>query len=141
MALRSDLIPAGDAARELAISLDTLRRWDRLRRIRTLRSHGNRRLVPRSEIARLLAQEETRRRLSRRGKRRTARHSSARNRLAGIVTSLKVQGLLAEVVLRVGHDQVVAIITAESCRSLALKVGQPAIALIKATSVIIDRPL
>lgn len=132
------LVSAGEAARELAVSLDTLRRWDRTRRIRTVRSTGNRRLVPRTEITRLLADEATRRRQARQGQRRLARHSSARNRLAGIVTSLKVQGLLAEVVLHVGENQVAAIITAESCRALGLKVGGPAVAVIKATSVIID---
>ncbi len=135
------MVPAGQAARELAVSLDTLRRWDRAQRIRTVRSQGNQRLVPRSEIDRLLAEETTRKRLSRRGRQASALHSSARNRLGGIVTSLKVDGLLAEVVLDVGDHQVAAIITAESCRALGLKVGSPAVAVIKATSVIIDRPL
>jgi molybdopterin-binding protein len=135
------MVPAGEAARELAVSLDTLRRWDRTHRIRTVRSSGNRRLVPRSEISRLLAYDVTRRRQARQGQRRVALHSSARNRLAGIVTALKVQGLLAEVVLQVGENQVAAIITAESCRALSLKVGHPAVAVIKATSVIIDHAL
>ncbi len=137
---RPALVPAGEAARELAVSLDTLRRWDRTRHIQTVRSAGNQRLVPRTEITRLLAQESTRRRQARQGQRRLALHSSARNRLAGVVTALKVQGLLAEVVLQVGENQVAAIITAESCRALGLRVGRPAVAVIKATSVIIDHP-
>jgi molybdopterin-binding protein len=132
-------VPAGLAARELGVSLDTLRRWDRARRIRTVRAPGNQRLVPRAEIDRLLAQEPARRRLARRGQQAAPLHSSARNRLGGLITRLTVQGLLAEVVLQVGAHQVAALITAESCRALNLKVGDPAVAVIKASSVIIDR--
>lgn len=128
----------GLAARELGVSLDTLRRWDRAHRIRTVRAAGNQRLVPRAEIDRLLAQAPTRQRLARRGQ-AAPLHSSARNRLGGLITGLKVQGLLAEVVLQVGAHRVAALITAESCRALNLKVGDPAVAVIKASSVIIDR--
>lgn len=129
----------GLAARELGVSLDTLRRWDRAHRIRTVRTTGNQRLVPRAEIDRLLALAPTRQRLARRGQQAAPLHSSARNRLGGLITGLKVQGLLAEVVLRVGAHRVAALITAESCRALNLKVGDPAVAVIKASSVIIDR--
>jgi len=62
---------------------------------------------------------------------------SARNRLPGVVTDIKIDGLLAQVELKVGDNHVVALITAEACRDLGLKVGGRATALVKSTSVMI----
>jgi len=120
------LLPASEAARALGISLDTLRRWDRQGRIRTVRDSGNRRLVPEAEIQRLRGEE---------------RHDlSARNRLHGVVQEVKVEGLLAQVELRVTEPaRVVAVITREAAEQLGLAPGQPATALVKATSVMIEK--
>jgi molybdopterin-binding protein len=62
---------------------------------------------------------------------------SARNRLPGIITDVRIEGLVAQVELKVGDNHVVALITAEACQSLGLKVGDRATALVKATSVMI----
>jgi len=62
---------------------------------------------------------------------------SARNRLPGTVMDIKIDGLLAQVELQVGDNHVVALITAEACRELGLKVGGRATALVKSTSVMI----
>lgn len=62
---------------------------------------------------------------------------SARNRLPGVVTDIKVDGLLAQVELKVGDNHLVALISAEACRELGLKVGDTATAVVKATSVMI----
>ena len=51
-----------------------------------------------------------------------------------------VDGLLAKVVLSVGEQRITAIITADAVRELGLKAGEPAVALIKATEVMIGRP-
>ena len=74
------LVPAGQAARALGISLDTLRRWDRQGRIKTERDRANRRIVPVSEIERLTG---------------GAGHErlSARNRFSGVVRDVRVEGL------------------------------------------------
>lgn len=64
---------------------------------------------------------------------------SGRNKLAGVVTKVRISGLLAEVTLDVGGQTLTAIITAASARSLALKAGLPALALIKATEVMVIR--
>jgi molybdopterin-binding protein len=64
---------------------------------------------------------------------------SARNRLRGTVTSLRVDGLMAEVVLRIGDQDLVSIITRTSAESLGLRVGVEAYALVKATEVMIGR--
>ena len=118
---------ASEAARALGISLDTLRRWDRQGLIETTRDHSNRRLVAATEIERL----------------RGAHGNgglSARNRLRGVVSDVKVDGLLAQVELQVTEPaHVVAIVTRESIEELGLKPGVPATAIVKSTSVMVER--
>lgn len=67
------------------------------------------------------------------------RRVSGRNQLAGSVVSIRIEGLLAEVVLSVGDTHVTAIITANAVRELQLKKGDSAAALIKSTDVMIER--
>jgi molybdopterin-binding protein len=118
--------PAGEAARRLGISLDTLRRWDRAGRIRTTRDAANRRLVPASEIERL--------------RRRPEGHElSARNRFPGVVREVRIEGLLAQVELEAGPFRVVSVVTREAAEALGLEPGMPATALVKATSVMVER--
>ena len=119
-------LPAGDAARRLGISLDTLRRWDRNGRIKTERDTANRRIVPVAEVERLLGGRE-------------AHELSARNRFHGVVRSVQVDGLLAQVELETTEPaRVVAVITREAAEDLGLKPGQSATALVKATSVMVE---
>jgi molybdopterin-binding protein len=116
---------ASEAARELGISVDTLRRWDRDGRIRTERDAGNRRLVPLGEIERLRGGD--------------ARHMSARNRFRGTITSVRVEGLLAQVELTVAEpSHVVAVVTRDAVEALGLKPGMPATAIVKSTSVMVE---
>lgn len=120
------LYSAGEAARALGISLDTLRRWDRNGRIRTERDAANRRLVPGSEIERL--------------KGRADDELSARNRFRGVVRSVEVEGFLARVEIDVTEPaRVVAIITREAVEELGLKRGAGAAAVVKSTSVMVER--
>ncbi len=64
---------------------------------------------------------------------------SGRNQLRGVVASIRRDGLLAAVRLRIGDQYVQAVVTAEAVEELGLEVGQPAIALIKATEVMLMR--
>jgi molybdopterin-binding protein len=64
---------------------------------------------------------------------------SARNRLRGEVTHLRLDGLMAEVVLRIGDQELVSIITRSSAERLGLAVGKTAYAIIKSTEIIIGR--
>ena len=64
---------------------------------------------------------------------------SARNRFAGVVRSVQVDGLLAQVELEAGPFRVVAVITREAVEELGLRPGSPATALVKATSVMLER--
>ena len=64
---------------------------------------------------------------------------SARNRLYGFVEEVRVDGLLAQVQLRVGGQSLTAVITADAVRALKLRRGDDAIAIVKSTEVMIAR--
>ena len=66
--------------------------------------------------------------------------TSGRNRLPGTVSEVRIEGLMAQIGLQVGDNHVVAIISAEAARELDLQVGDTAVALIKATSVMVLKP-
>jgi molybdopterin-binding protein len=118
---------AAEAARALGVSLDTLRRWDRDGLITTTRDKGNRRQVSASEIERLRGAQET-------------GGLSARNRFRGTVSDVKIEGFLAQVEIEVTEPaHVVAIVTRESVEELGLKPGVAATAVVKSTSVMVER--
>lgn len=121
---------AGDATRALGISLDTLRRWDREGRIRVVRDPANRRLVPVSEVERLSGRPP---------KVRTGGRLSARNRLAGVVKSVEVDGVMALVEIEAGPYLLAAAITRDAVEELGLGPGVSVVATIKATSVMVSR--
>lgn len=120
------MIPASEAARRLGISLDTLRRWDREGRIRTRRDAANRRIVAVSEVERLSGRER-------------GGEVSARNRFRGTVRRIEIEGLLAQVELEAGPFRIVSVVTREAVEQLGLKPGMQATALVKATSVLLER--
>lgn len=64
---------------------------------------------------------------------------SARNQLKGIVEDIRADGLLAQVRLRVGAETITAVITRDAVDELGLAVGQPALAIIKSTEVMLAR--
>src|SRR5512146_1234397 len=121
------LYTAGEAAKALGISLDTLRRWDRSGRIRTQRDASNRRVVPAAEIDRLRGDAGS-------------SHLSARNRFAGVITDVRVEGLLAQVELVVDDPvRLVAVVTCDAVEDLGLQPGMAATAIVKSTSVMVER--
>lgn len=118
---------AAEAARALGVSVDTLRRWDRAGKIRVERDAANRRVVAASEVERLRAPAAD-------------AAISARNHFRGVVRSVEVDGLLAQVEIDVtGPARVVAIVTRESVERLGLKTGMSAAGVVKATSVMVER--
>ncbi len=64
---------------------------------------------------------------------------SARNQLRGIVEEVRIEGLLAEVRLRVGEQVLTSIITRDSALELGLERGETALAVIKSTEVMIAK--
>ena len=150
-----DLIHLPHAAKELGVSYPTLKQWIYRGKIRSIKTPGGHHRIPRSEIDRVLFQ--TGATAGRAAAAPTSRQKKAaappsagsglehmisgRNQLVGRVTALKMVGLLAKVTLDIGGQSVTSIITRDACRELGLKVGDTAAALIKATEVMIIRPL
>jgi molybdopterin-binding protein len=120
----------GDAAAAIGVSVDTLRRWDRAGKLRTRRDERNRRRVPASELQRLAARPQ---------RHRTGSIGSARNRFPGVVRSVEVDGVMALVEIEAGPFLLTAAITRDSVDELRLAPGVRASALVKATSVMVER--
>jgi molybdopterin-binding protein len=150
-----ELLHVPEAARELGVSYPTLKQWIYKRKIKTVITPGGHHRVPRSEVDRLLFQRGERGHAG--GPTSAAQLASAtpvsgmgaglehvisgRNQLVGRIIKLQTIGLLTKVVLDVGGQSVTSIITSDASRDLDLKVGETAAALIKATEVMIIRPL
>ena len=120
----------GEAAKALEVSADTLRRWDRAGKLHTHRDDHNRRRVSEAEVRRLTARPQ---------RHRTGTTGSARNRFAGTIRSVEVDGVMALVELEAGPFLVTAAITRDSVQELGLAAGVQATAAVKATSVMIER--
>jgi molybdopterin-binding protein len=130
MAKTAKELTIGEAAKRLGVSADTLRRWDRAGKLRTTRDARNRRLVPVAEVERLGAAP--------------ARHPagdsfSARNRFAGTVRSIEVDGVMALVEIAAGPHLITAAITRDAVEELGLAPGVSATGTVKATSVMVQR--
>lgn len=127
---RAQTVGIGEAAKMLGVSTDTLRRWDRSGRIETVRDGRNRRRVPVAEIERL--------------REAPSRHAtgdgfSARNRFPGTIRSVEVDGVMALVEIEAGPHLVTAAITRDSVEELGLAPGMKATAMVKASSVMVQR--
>jgi len=126
----ADDLTLGEAAQEIGVSVDTLRRWERAGKLRTKRDARNRRLVTRREVDRL----------SRRPKRHRAGDAlSARNRFPGRIVSVESDGVMAIVEIEAGPHRVTAAITRDAVEELGLAPGVEATATVKATSVMVER--
>ena len=121
----------GEAAEALGVRVETLRRWERDGRITMRRTKGGQRLVSAAEVNRLLADK-------RRSPPRPVAKQSTRNRFPGVVTAVKVDGLVATVEIQAGPHRVLALTTAEAISDLGLKAGMQAVAAVKATNVIVE---
>lgn len=64
---------------------------------------------------------------------------SARNQFKGIIKSIKLSNVMAEVVIGVGAIEIVCVITRSSAEQMGLKIGDPATAVIKSTEVLIAK--
>ncbi len=131
MTSSSNLLTPRQAAARIGISYPALKHWILAGRIRTVKTPGGHHRVPVEALDEFLPTAKP-------GS--GARRISGRNQLLGSVVEVKIEGLLAKVVLAVGNQRVTAIITADAVRELALKPGDEAVALIKATEVMIGRP-
>ncbi|HVG69882.1 MAG TPA: helix-turn-helix transcriptional regulator [Vicinamibacterales bacterium] len=126
-------------AQRLGVSYSTLKQWIYKGSVRTVRTSGGHHRIAESEVERLLSAT------GRLPKSTAASRPvsgvlvslSGRNQLRGIVEEVRVEGLLAQVRLRVGDQRLTAVITRDAIDALKLKRGQPALAVIKSTEVMI----
>lgn len=136
------LMTVRSAATKLGVSYSTLKRWISIGRVRTTLTDGGHHRVSDAEIDRLLAHAQPdapRARVRPAPPDDTIAGLSARNRLHGFVEEVRVDGLLAQVRLRVGDQTLTAVITADAVQALKLRRGDDAIAVIKSTEVMIAR--
>jgi molybdopterin-binding protein len=135
-AMNEELLKPREAALELRISFPTIKQWIYKRKIRSIRTAGGHHRIPQSEVDRFLFRTRAKTAPERT---LTMRRLSGRNQLVGRIESVRVSGLMAEVVISIGEQQITSIITARSAREMSLKAGQTAAALIKSTEVMILR--
>jgi len=136
--MKSDkLFSPREAAQVLGISYPTLKQWIYKGKIRTAKTAGGHHRIPEREIDKFLYRaRETGEVSERRG---NFRRVSGRNQLVGRVVQVRVEGLMAQVKLSIGGQEITSIITADAARELNLHPGERAAALIKSTEVMILR--
>jgi molybdopterin-binding protein len=135
------LLTPRKAADYLGVSYSTLKQWIFKGAVRTVRTSGGHHRVPETEVERLLSTQGNAPREARRSRKPPGVlvALSGRNQLRGTVEEVRVDGLLAQVRLRIGDQHLTAIITKDAIDALKLKRGQPALAVIKSTEVMIAR--
>lgn len=129
------------AADQLGVAYSTFKRWVHSGRVRTTRTEGGHHRISSSEIDRLLArQPEGAKRKPTPTDDESLAGLSARNRLHGFIDEVRVDGLLAQIRLRVGDQVLTAVITADAVRALKLRRGDDALAIVKSTEIMIAKP-
>jgi molybdopterin-binding protein len=137
------LITVRAAAARLGVSYSAFKQWIYKGQVRTSRTGGGHHRVAETEIDRLLAAHDRMPRPTRRLTSGPGRMPlvalSGRNQLRGTVEEVRVEGLLAQIRLRIGDQRLTAVITRDAVDELKLKRGSPALAIIKSTEVMIAR--
>lgn len=123
-----------DASRFLGVSDDTVRRWVDTGVLASEKDGGGRTVVDALAVARLARENAV----------LPADPSeigrSARNRLVGVVTEIIADTVMAQVELQCGPHRIVSLMSSEAVRELGLEPGSVAIAVMKATNVIVETP-
>src|SRR5215510_5084981 len=136
------LLTVRQAATRLGVGYSTLKQWIYQGRVRTRLTSGGHHRIADAEVDRLLAPSSPAPRGAARG--RSAATGaivsiSGRNQLRGYVDEVRIEGLLAQVRLRIGDQTLTAVITRDAVDELKLKRGDEALAIVKSTEVMIAR--
>jgi len=131
----SELLKPIEAARLAGVSYPTLKQWIYQGKIRSTKTAGGHHRIARSEVERVTGG---------RRKRRTDKPVgldaiSGRNKLRGVISEIRFEGLLVQVTIDVGGQAITSIITSDAARALGLRPGVDVYALIKATEVMVIR--
>jgi molybdopterin-binding protein len=130
------MLTAREAARLLGVSYPTIKQWILQGKLTTAKTPGGHHRIAESTLKPFLAADAKK---PPRTSRERFRRVSGRNQIVGKVISIRIEGLLAEIILATADSHITAIITANAARELHLQKGQTAAALIKATDVMIER--
>lgn len=137
------LLTVRQAADRLGVGYSTLKQWIYQGRVRTRVTSGGHHRIPEAEVDRLLAPSRTAdvRKTGQAARGRTGAivAISGRNQLRGYVDEVRIEGLLAQVRLRIGDQTLTAVITRDAVEELKLRRGDDALAIVKATEVMIAR--
>ncbi|MBN9177538.1 MAG: TOBE domain-containing protein [Microbacterium sp.] len=121
-----------EASSLIGVSDDTVRRWGADGTLDISHDGAGRQVVDGAQLARL-AQSLAADVADVGGVRR-----SARNRFTGLVTKVEIDGLMAQVELQCGPHRVVTLMSSEAAREMQLEIGSKAVAVVKATMVILE---
>src|ERR1700688_355022 len=109
----AELLQLRDAALQLGVSFPTIKQWIYKKRIRSVQTAGGHRRIPQAELDRLLFRTRGRTEKERSD---IVRRVSGRNQLVGRIDAVRISGLMAEVMISIGGQQLTSIITARSAR-------------------------
>lgn len=124
----------GQVADLLGVSVDTVRRWADAGRLPTARTDGGQRTVDGADLARFLQESASAPEPD------VVVSRSARNRFPGIVTRVVKDGVMAQVDIAAGGHRVVSLMTREAADEMGLEPGVLAVAAVKSTNVVVERP-
>jgi len=132
----SELLTPMQAARVAGVSYPTIKQWIYKGKIHPTKTAGGHYRIARGEIERITGHSSAK---QKRGKPVGLDAISGRNKLQGSITELRFEGLLVQVTIDIGGQEITSIITSDAARALGLKVGTSVYALIKATEVMLFR--
>ena len=129
-----ELLTPAEAARIAGVSYPTLKQWIYKGKVHSVKTVGGHHRVARSEIERISGAVRSK---SPRKKPIGIEAISGRNKLRGVVTDVRYEGLLVQITIDVGGQSITSIITSDATKALGLKKGSSVYALIKATEVMV----
>jgi molybdopterin-binding protein len=124
-----------EAAELLGVSDDTVRRWIDEGNVSATNDESGRKVIAGDELAAYVRSNS-----GRVPQDPTEVGSSARNRFAGLVTKVTTDKVMAQVELQCGPFTVVSLMSTDAVRELKLEPGSVAVAVVKATTVIVETP-
>lgn len=120
-----------EAAELLSVSADTVRRWVDAGRLAAARDDHGHRVIAGADLAAFVTAQASA---------PGSELSSARNRMRGIVTAVVKDAVMAQVDIQAGPFRVVSLMSREAVDELDLQVGSVAVAVIKSTTVVVEKP-